>query len=113
MYSEIKDRVAASNVKVELTPFQDILQCTYTDFYETFSWSIRSDSVTFNFTIGATCPNNSVIYARLRVRQNDTITMYDKNVSIFVGNGYAILRDSAENGTSKLPDNDKLVNCNK
>lgn len=98
-----KGRVTASNVKVELTPLSGYLTVP-TQIYTRPSLGVFvSDSVTFNFTVGATAPNNSVIYARLRLRQNDTVTMYDKNVSIFVGNGYTVLKDSAENGTTNFP----------
>ncbi|MCX6156851.1 MAG: M14 family zinc carboxypeptidase [Ignavibacteriae bacterium] len=98
-----KGRVAASNVKVELTPLSGYLNVPTQIYTKPTLGVFVSDSVTFNFTVGATAPNNSVIYARLRLRQNDTVTMYDKNVSIFVGNGYTILRDSAENGTTNFP----------
>lgn len=98
-----KGQGVASNVKVELTPLTGYLTIP-TQLYTKASLGIfASDSTTFNFTIGATCPNNSVVYARLRLRQDDTVTMYDKNVSIFVGSGYTILRDSAENGTTNFP----------
>jgi hypothetical protein len=98
-----KGRVAATNVKVELTPLTGYLTIP-TQIYTKSSLGVFvSDSTTFNFTIGATCPNNSVVTARLRLRQSDTVTMYDQVVNIFVGTGYTILRDSAENGTTNFP----------
>jgi hypothetical protein len=98
-----KGQGVAQNLRVELTPLSGYLSVP-TQIYTKPSLGVfASDSVTFNFTVGATAPNNSVIYARLRLRQNDTITMYDKNVSIFVGNGYTVLKDSAENGTTNFP----------
>ena len=98
-----KGQVAAQNIKVELTPLSGYLNVPTQIFTRPSLDTFVSDSVTFNFTVGAACPNNSVIYARLRLKQNDTITMYDKNVSIFVGSGYSVLRDSAENGTVNFP----------
>lgn len=98
-----KGQGAAQNIKVELTPLSGYLTVPTQIYTKPSLGSFISDSVTFNFTVGATAPNNSVIYARLRLKQNDTITMYDKNVSIFVGTGYTVLRDSAENGTTNFP----------
>ncbi|MDD5360807.1 MAG: M14 family zinc carboxypeptidase [Ignavibacteria bacterium] len=93
----------AANIKIELVP-----QTTYltipTQVYTRASLpTFVSDSTTFNFTIGASCPNNGVVKARLKLKQDDTVTVYDQIVNIFVGSGYTILRDSAENGTSNFP----------
>jgi len=90
----------AENVKVEFTPLSGSLNIPVQVYTKTSLGFLVSDSVTFNFTIGAACPNNSALTARLRIRQNDTITMYDNNINIFVGTGYTVLADSAENGTS-------------
>jgi len=98
-----KGQGIASNIRVELTPLSGYLTVPTQLFTRPSLGIFASDSVTFNFTIGASAPNNSVIYARLRLRQNDTITMYDKNVNIMVGTGYTVLKDSAENGTSNFP----------
>lgn len=93
----------AVNVKVELIPQTTYLTIPVQVFTKPSLNSFVSDSATFNFTIGATCPNNGVVKARLKLKQNDTVTVYDKMVNIFVGTGYTILRDSAENGTANFP----------
>ena len=95
----------AQNIKVMFTPVSSSSYITIpTQVYTKGSLASRtSDSATFNFTVGAACPNNTSLTVRLRILQNDTIPMYDQNLSIFVGTGYTILRDSAENGTSNFP----------
>jgi len=93
----------AVNVKVELIPQTTYLTIPVQIFTKPSLNSFVSDSATFNFTIGATCPNNGVVKARLKLKQNDTVTVYDKMINIFVGTGYTILRDSAENGTANFP----------
>ncbi len=93
----------AVNVKVELIPQTTYLTIPVQVFTKPSLNSFVSDSATFNFTIGATCPNNGVVKARLKLKQNDTVTVYDKMINIFVGTGYTILRDSAENGTANFP----------
>jgi carboxypeptidase T len=100
-----KGLTTASNIKVMFTPVSSTSYINIpTQVYTKASLAPRiSDSTTFNFTIGAACPNNSAIIVRLRIMQNDTITMYDQNLGILVGTGYYVLRDSAENGTAKWP----------
>ncbi len=98
-----KGLATASNVKVQFTPLTSYLTVPTQTYTKTSLNSFTSDSTTFSFTLGATTPNNGVCKARLRLYQNDTITVYDKIVNIFVGTGYTILRDSAENGTSNFP----------
>jgi len=100
-----KGRYAAQNMKVMFTPVSSTSYISIpTQVYTKASLGIfASDSTTFGFTIGTACPNNTAITTRLRIMQNDTIVMYDKNYTIFVGTGYTILRDSAENGTGKWP----------
>jgi len=100
-----KGLATAQNVKVMFTPVSSSSYISIpTQVYTKASLTSRtSDSTTFNFTIGAACPNNSAITVRLRILQNDTITMYDQNLNIFVGSGYTILRDSAENGITNWP----------
>jgi len=93
----------AVNVKVELIPQTTYLTIPVQVFTKPSLNSFVSDSATFNFTIGATCPNNGVVKARLKLKQNDTVTVYDKMINIFVGTGYTVLRDSAENGTANFP----------
>ncbi|MCE1164777.1 MAG: T9SS type A sorting domain-containing protein [Bacteroidetes bacterium] len=98
-----KGLASAQNVKVEFIPQTTYLTVPTQVYIKASLGSFLSDSTTFNFSIGATCPNNSVIKARLRLKQDDTVTVYDKMVNIFVGTGYSILRDSAENGTTNFP----------
>lgn len=95
----------AVNAKITLTP---VTSSTYINIpvqvYTKASLPSRTaDSTTFNFTVGSACPNNSSITVKLRIYQNDTILLYNENYNIFVGTGYAVLLDSAENGTAKWP----------
>jgi len=98
-----KGRTDAQNVKVEFTPLTSYLTIPVQVYNRATLPVFVSDSVTFNFTVAASTPNNSVAYARLRIKQNDTVTMYDKQIGIFIGNGYTVLLDSAENGTANFP----------
>ncbi len=100
-----KGLATATNVKVQFTPVSSPTYISIpTQIYTKASLPSRtSDSTTFNFTIGAACPNNTAITTRLRIMQNDTIVLYDQNYSIFVGTGYTVLADSAENGTGNWP----------
>jgi carboxypeptidase T len=100
-----KGLMDASNIKVMFTPVSSTSYITIpTQVYTKASLTSRtSDSTTFSFTIGSACPNNTAVTTRLRILQNDTVVMYDQNYTIFVGTGYSILRDSAENGTSNWP----------
>ena len=98
-----KGLLDAQNVKVTFTPVTSYLTIPTQVYTRVSLPSMVSDSTTFNFTIAAACPNNSVVIARLKIMQNDTVTMYDQNYNIFVGTGYTVLADSAENGTSNWP----------
>jgi hypothetical protein len=93
----------AQNIKVEFTPLTGFLIVPVQVYTKASLLSFVSDSVTFSFTIGAACPNNSALTGRLRIKQNDTITMYDNNINILVGTGYTVFADSAENGTFNWP----------
>lgn len=96
-----KGLLNAQNVKIELTsqnPLITIQTGTYS--YPNIS-SYNIDSLTFNFTVAATVPLNSSIKTTLRVRQNDTNTVYIENINVCIGNGVAILLDSAENGITR------------
>jgi carboxypeptidase T len=98
-----KGRVDASNIKVMFTPITNYLTIP-TQVYTKASLPVFvADSTTFNFTISTACPNNTALKGRLRIMQNDSVAMYDQNLNIFVGTGYTILLDSAENGTAKWP----------
>jgi carboxypeptidase T len=98
-----KGRMDASNVKVMFTPVTNYLTIP-TQVYTKASLPVFvADSSTFNFTIASACPNNTALKGRLRIMQNDSVVMYDQNINIFVGTGYTILLDSAENGTANWP----------
>jgi carboxypeptidase T len=93
-----KGLAAASNVKVQFTPLSSYVTIP-TQIYTKASLPSRtSDSTTFSFTVSGSCPNNYGIPTRLKVMQNDTVTLYNQLYYILVGNGTAVLRDSAENG---------------
>ncbi|MCX6161362.1 MAG: M14 family zinc carboxypeptidase [Ignavibacteriae bacterium] len=98
-----KGQGTAQNIKVEFTPVSTYLTIPVQVYTKASLLSFASDSVTFNFTVGAASPNNTALTGRLRIKQNDTITMYDNTISIFVGTGYTVLADSAENGTANWP----------
>jgi carboxypeptidase T len=88
----------AQNVKIQFTPLSSYVTIPV-QVYNRATLPLRtSDSATFNFTVSGSCPNNYGIPARLKIMQNDTITIYNKLYYILVGNGTAILLDSAENG---------------
>lgn len=96
-----KGLAAANNVKVQFTPVNGSYINIPVQVYNKASMPSRtSDSVTFNFTVSGTCPNNFGIPTRLKILQNDTVTLYNKIHYIMVGNGTAVLLDSAENGFS-------------
>ena len=96
-----KGLAAASNVKVQFTPLSSYVTIPVQVYNKASLPSRTSDSTTFNFTVSASCPNNYGIPARLKIMQNDTITLYNQVHYILVGNGNAILLDSAENGFTK------------
>jgi hypothetical protein len=93
-----KGLAAASNVKVQLTPLSSYVTIPVQLYTKATMPSRTSDSTTFNFTVSGSTPNNYGIPARLKIMQNDTITLYNKVHYILVGNGTALLLDSAENG---------------
>jgi carboxypeptidase T len=93
-----KGLMDASNVKIQFTPLSSYVTIPV-QVYNRATLPLRtSDSTTFNFTVSGTCPNNYGIPARLKIMQNDTITISNQIYYILVGNGTAILLDSAENG---------------
>ncbi|MCI0473623.1 MAG: T9SS type A sorting domain-containing protein, partial [Ignavibacteria bacterium] len=93
-----KGLAAASNVKVQLTPLSSYVTIPVQLYTRASLPSRTSDSTTFNFTVSGSTPNNYGIPTRLKIMQNDTITLYNKVHYILVGNGTALLLDSAENG---------------
>jgi carboxypeptidase T len=95
-----KGLLDAQNVKVEFAPISDYFTVPVQTYIRTSIPTFVSDSTTFNFTINSNCPNNTALTARLRIKQNDTIIVFEQNYNIFIGTGYIVLADSAENGTS-------------
>lgn len=93
-----KGLATAPNVKVQWTPLNSYVSIPVQIYTKASMSSRTSDSTTFNFTVSGSCPNNYGIPTRLKIMQNDTITLYNKLHYILVGNGTAILLDSAENG---------------
>lgn len=93
----------AQNVKLELTPASNYLTIPVQTYTKALLPTFVSDSNTFNFTVGASCPNNTALNVRLRIKQNDSVIVHEEYLSIFVGTGYTILADSAENGTGNWP----------
>ncbi|MBN1633036.1 MAG: T9SS type A sorting domain-containing protein [Ignavibacteria bacterium] len=93
-----KGLIDASNVKIQFIPLSSYVTIPVQEYTKTLLQSRTSDSTTFNFTVSGTCPNNYGIPVRLKILQNDTNTLYNQLYHIPVGNGVAILLDSAENG---------------
>jgi hypothetical protein len=93
----------AQNVKVELAPVSNYLTIPVQIYTKASLPVFVSDSNTFNFSIASNCPNNTALNARLRIKQNDSVIVHEELLSIFVGTGYTILADSAENGTGNWP----------
>ncbi len=98
-----KGQYDAQNVKIELTPASNYLTIPVQTYNKASLPIFAADSTTFNFTIGSACPNNTALNARLRIKQNDSVIVHEELLSVFVGTGYSILADSAENGTSNWP----------
>jgi carboxypeptidase T len=96
-----KGLLNAQNVKIELTTQSPYLTIQTNSFSYSNINSFASDSLNFNFTVAGNAPVNSSIPAVLKVKQNDTNTIYIQNVNIVVGQGTVILADSAENGTTR------------
>ncbi|MBI5402175.1 MAG: T9SS type A sorting domain-containing protein [Ignavibacteriae bacterium] len=88
----------ASNVKIQWTPLNSYVNVPVQLYTRASLPSRTSDSTTFNFTVSGTCPNNYGVPVRLKVMQNDTVTLYNQIYYVLVGNGTAVLLDSAENG---------------
>lgn len=96
-----KGLLDAQNVKIEWTPMTTTYINIPTTLYtKPLLASMTSDSVTFNFTIASNIQNDYAIPTRLRIRQEDTNTVFDKIVYVKIGSGNTLLIDSAENGTT-------------
>lgn len=91
----------ANNVKVEFVPINTNYITIPTQVYTKATMpSLNSDSVTFSFSVSGSCPNNYAIPTRIRIKVNDTSTVYNQVYYVLVGNGITTLADSAENGTT-------------
>ena len=95
-----KGLAAATNVKIELLPVNTTYVNIPTTSFTRASMPAFSaaDSVTFNFTVSGSVPNNYAIPVQLKIKLNDTNTVYKQDLYVIVGNGTAVLLDSAENG---------------
>jgi len=101
VYLKNKGLENAQNVKVELVSQNaNVTVLTGTYSFSDFS-SFREDSVSFDFSVSPGAVNNTAYKMVLRIRQNDTNTVYTKNVHAVIGSGNVLLLDSAENGTGK------------
>ena len=101
-----KGLVNAQNVKVEFVPLNPAYITVPVQLYTKTSMpSFTSDSVTFNFTLAGSIPNGSAVPVRLKLRQEDTVTVMNKIVYFRVGNGTVTLADSAENGMANWTTN--------
>jgi len=96
-----KGLVSAQNVKIELTSQSPLINISNGLFSYSNIASFATDSLTFNFTVGAAAPINNAIKTTLKVKLNDTNTVYIQDVYIAVGGGNIVLLDSAENGISR------------
>ena len=90
----------ANNVKIELNPVNNSFVTIPVTSYSRATMPAFSnpDSVTFNFTVSAGVANNYAIPVQLKIRLDDTSTVYKQDMYILVGSGNVVLLDSAENG---------------
>ncbi len=95
-----KGLAVANNVKIELVPVNNGYVTIPVQSYSRATMPVFSnpDSVTFNFTVAAGAPNNYAIPVQLRIKLDDTNTVYKQDMFILVGTGNTVLLDSAENG---------------
>ncbi|MEO6695079.1 MAG: M14 family zinc carboxypeptidase, partial [Ignavibacteria bacterium] len=96
-----KGLMNAQNVKIELTSQSPLISISNGSFSYSNIASFANDSLTFNFTVGAATPINTALKTTLKVKLNDSNTVYIQDVYIAVGNGNTVLLDSAENGLTK------------
>jgi hypothetical protein len=94
-----KGLLDAQNVKVEFIPLNAYLTVPVQLYSKVTMPSRTSDSVTFNFTISGSCPNGYAIPARIRIKQNDSLIVFNQVYNVLVGNGVTTFADSAENGS--------------
>ncbi|MBS1518159.1 MAG: T9SS type A sorting domain-containing protein [Bacteroidetes bacterium] len=101
VYLRNKGIANATNVRVQLVsqnPEITVQSDPY--FFSNFS-SFTNDSVSFDFIVSAGALNNSSYKTTLRIRQDDTNSVYTKDINIVIGSGNVIFLDSAENGTTR------------
>jgi len=98
-----KGQLNAQNVKIEVVPVSNYLTIPNQIYSRANLPVFVSDSNTFNFNISGSCPNNTALNARLRIKQNDSVVVHEEILNILVGNGISVLADSAENGTVNFP----------
>jgi len=101
LYFKNKGLLNASNVKIELTSQNSLLNIQTNSFSYSSIASFVRDSLNFNFTVAANAPLNGSIKSTLKIKLNDTNTVYIQDVYIPVGTGNVLLSDSAENGLSR------------
>ena len=95
-----KGLMDAQIVKVEFTPLNGYVTIPVQLYTKASMPSRTSDSVTFNFTISGSCPNGYAIPTRIRIKQNDSLIVFNQICNILVGTGVTTFADSAENGTA-------------
>lgn len=101
VYFKNKGLMNAQNVKIELVSQNPLLTIQSGAFSYPNIASFIGDSVTFNFTVSSAAVINSAIKAILRIKQNDSNTVYFKDIYIPVGGGNVLFLDSAENGITR------------
>lgn len=87
-----KGVMAATNVRVMLTPGSSNVTIPIQQFNYPSLGSFATDSAIFNFTISASAPNNCAIPTTLTIKL-DTATIYTAPAYILVGTGTVVLND--------------------
>ncbi len=87
----------AANVHVFFTSTNSNINIPVTQYTRASLPSFVKDSATFNFTVGASAPNNCAITCNLVIKL-DTTTIYTTAAYVLVGSGTVVLSDNAESG---------------
>lgn len=95
-----KGLMTANNVKIELASTSPFINISSATFNYNFVNSYYQDSVTLNFSILGSAPNNTGLPITLRIKQNDTSIVHTQKLYVCIGNGNLTLSDSAENGNT-------------
>ena len=95
-----KGKANAQNVKIEFVPLSGYVSIPVQTYSKASLPSFTSDSVTFNFTVSGSTPNNYAIPTKIRFKQDDTTVVFEQVYNILLGSGITTFADSAENGTS-------------